>query len=100
EAEALFDEVRRGLRALSEVKTPERGQARLKALALVRGVDKSFGEPCRAKNRLKVGERGRLPVSFAPQVVLDRLVQGEAVRHLRRGQRRHLQPVLEAAEPG
>ena len=47
---------------------------------------------------MKVGERGRLAIALTPQVVLDRLVQGEAIGHLRRGEHWDLEHVLEAIE--
>src|ERR1700694_275874 len=98
EAEALLHEVRAGLPMLVLVEATKRREASLKTFALMSGTDKPFGQPCRSEYRLDLREGRLRAIALSPEVVLHRLVQREAVGHLRRRQRRNLKDVLEAVE--
>src|SRR5438093_487135 len=98
EREALLDEVRRALALLVLMEPTERVEPRLKSLALVLRADESLREPGRTERRLKILERGLLPLPLAPQVVADGLMQRKAIDHRRARKDWNPQHVLEAIE--
>ena len=74
EAEALLHQIRSGLGTLLFVEPANRGQAGLKALALVRGADESLGEPGGAEDGLHLLKLRGGAIALPPEIVADRLV--------------------------
>src|SRR5690348_484801 len=82
ERKPLLDQLRRRLALLLFIEPLERIEPGLESLGLVLRADEALGQPRRAEGRLEIGERRLLALTLAAQVVLDRLVKGEAVGHL------------------